>query len=128
LLALLVIGALWQVDDWTGWVLVPVFTAARMLGKWLGAGLGLYRANVQLTPEERQALAVSPMGPLAIAIVVNAQLLYPGGSISHIVAAVIGGAILTEVIVQLVSRRSQGPQAATAKAPAKDLPPEGQVP
>lgn len=28
-------------------------------------------------------------------IVVNAQLLYPGGSISHIVAAVIGGATLT---------------------------------
>jgi Kef-type K+ transport system membrane component KefB len=128
LLALIVIGALWQVDDWTGWVLVPVFTVARMMGKWLGTGLGLYRTDIQLTSEERQALAVSPMGPLAIAIVVNAQLLYPGGSISHIVAAVIGGAIITEIIVQLVSRRGSSSPAVQPKAPPSELPSEGQLP
>jgi len=106
LLSLIVIGALWQVDDWLGWVLVPVFTFARLLGKWLGTRVGLFHSDLQLVAEERQVLAVSPMGPLAIAIVVNAQLLYPGGSISPIVAAVIGGAVLTEIIVQLVSRRT----------------------
>lgn len=104
-LSLIVIGALWQVDDWRGWVLVPVFTGARFLGKWLGMRGGARYAGLRMSAEERQVLAVSPMGPLAIAIVVNAQLLYPGGSISPIVAAVIGGAILTEIVVQLVSRR-----------------------
>lgn len=109
LLSLVVIGALWQVDDWRSWLLVPVFTAARLFGKRMGVELGLRHAGVQLSSEQKQALSVAPIGPLAIAIVVNAQLLYPGGSIAPIVAAVIVGAIVTEIIVQLVSRRS--PQA-----------------
>lgn len=108
LLSLIVIGALWQVDDVRGWILAPVFTAARFAGKWLGTWLGARYAGTTMSTYERQALAVSPMGPLAIAIVVNAQLLYPGGSISPIVAAVIGGAILTEIVVQLMSRRAAG--------------------
>jgi hypothetical protein len=37
--------------------------------------------------------------------VINAQLLYPGGSISLIVSAVIGGGVLTETFLQLESRR-----------------------
>lgn len=106
LLSLLVIGALWRIDDARGWLLVPVFTGARLAGKWLGMRLATHYAEVSLSSDERQVLAVSPMGPLAIAIVVNAQLLYPGGSISPIVAAVIGGAIVTEVVVQLASRRN----------------------
>jgi len=105
LLSLVVIGALWQVDDWRSWLLVPVFTIARLFGKRMGVELGLRHAGVQLTSEQKQALSIAPIGPLAIAIVVNAQLLYPGGSISPIVAAVIVGAIVTEIIVQLVSRR-----------------------
>jgi hypothetical protein len=44
------------------------------------------------------------MGPLAIAVVVNAQTLYPGGSVPQIVTAVIGGAFLTELLVQLRGR------------------------
>ena len=47
-------------------------------------------------------------GPeLDAAIVVNAQLLYPGGSISLVVSAVIGGGVLTEAFVQFASRRSR---------------------
>ena len=102
LLALFVIGALWDVADWRGWLLVPVFTASRLIGKRLGANLAA-RGEPPLSLEEREALAVSPMGPLAIAIVANAQLLYPGGSISLIASAVVGGAIVTEVVVQLVT-------------------------
>jgi hypothetical protein len=50
-----------------------------------------------------------PLGPLAIAIVTNALLLYPGGSISLIVSAVIGGGVLTEIFLQLSSRwRARG--------------------
>jgi len=105
LLSLIVIGALWQVDDWRGWVLVPVFAVARLGGKWLSSRLAMGSADLGLRREDRHLLAISPMGPLAIAIVVNAQLLYPGGSMSPIVAAVIGGAIMTEIFVQIAGRR-----------------------
>lgn len=103
LFALFVIGALWDVSDWRGWLLVPVFTASRLIGKRVGANLAARGPDLPLSLDEREALAVSPMGPLAVAIVVNAQLLYPGGSISLIASAVVGGAILTEVVVQLVT-------------------------
>jgi hypothetical protein len=127
LLSLMVIGALWQVDDYRGWLLVPVFTGARFLGKWLGTHGAARFSGAQISAEERQVLAVSPMGPLAIAIVVNAQLLYPGGSISPIVAAVIGGAIVTEVVVQLVSRRTASHAAVVREADSIALsePPQG---
>jgi hypothetical protein len=59
------------------------------------------------------------MAPLAIAIVVNAQLLYPGRSISLIASAVIGGAILTEAAVQLVSRGSLSTLERRARARAR---------
>ena len=122
LLALFVIGALWDVADWRGWLLVPVFTASRLIGKRIGANLAARGTELPLSLEEREALAVSPMGPLAVAIVVNAQLLYPGGSISLIASAVVGGAILTEVVVQLVrhgklatlERRAPAPREGTS--------------
>ncbi|HKP56272.1 MAG TPA: hypothetical protein VJV78_06120 [Polyangiales bacterium] len=118
LLSLIVIGALWQVDDWRGWVLVPVFTGMRLLGKHLGVGLAPRFAGEALTPDQRRALAFAPIGPLAVAIVVNAQLLYPGGSISPIVAAVIAGGMLTEIVVQLASRRTaQGDDSSIGGAP-----------
>jgi Kef-type K+ transport system membrane component KefB len=108
LLSLTVIGALWDVSDWRGWVLMPLFAAARLAGKWVAVHGAARSGDVVLAMPERRALAVAPMGPLAIAIVVNAQLLYPGGSISLIVSSVIGGAILTEVVVQLWGRFGGG--------------------
>jgi Kef-type K+ transport system membrane component KefB len=105
LLSLFIIGALWRVDDWRGWVLMPVFMALRLLGKWLGTTLALADADLGLDGEERRAIAMPPLGPLAIAIVTNALLLYPGGSISLIVSAVIGGGVLTEIFLQLNNRR-----------------------
>jgi Kef-type K+ transport system membrane component KefB len=106
LLSLIVVGALWQIDDWRGWALVPVFTGARLLGKRVGIGLVPRFAGQDLTAEQSRALTIAPIGPLAVAIVVNAQLLYPGGSISPIVAAVIAGGMLTEIVVQLTARRA----------------------
>lgn len=116
LLSLIVIGALWQISDWRGWVLAPVFTVSRLLGKRLGLDLGLRAANVPLDTDQKLALTIAPMGRLAIAIVVNAQLLYPGGSISPIVAAVIVGGMLTEIVVQLASRRTAATTATTARS------------
>lgn len=107
LLSLFVIGALWDVFDWRGWALIPVFAGARLFGKWLAVRLAVPRSGIALPEDARNALVFSPTGPLAIAIVVNAELLYPGGSISRIVAAVIGGAVLTEIVVQLHARRSR---------------------
>lgn len=112
LLSLIVIGALWQLDDWRGWLLALVFAGARLLGKRLGVEWSDRLSGLSLTTEQKQALATSPIGPLAIAIVVNAQLLYPGGSISLIVAAVIVGGMVTEIVVQLASRRTPPPSAA----------------
>jgi Kef-type K+ transport system membrane component KefB len=116
LLSLFIIGALWRVDDWRGWVLMPVFMSLRLLGKWLGTALALAHAELGLDAEERRAIALPPLGSLAIAIVTNALLLYPGGSISLIVSAVIGGGVLTEVFEQLMSRR--GRRAGTRGSPA----------
>jgi hypothetical protein len=107
LLSLVIVGALWQVDDWRGWLLMPVFAAMRLAGKWLAAYLA-ERIGLQIGAEERETLSLSPIGALSIAIVINAQLLYPGGSISLIVSAVIGGGILTEVLLQFLSRRRRG--------------------
>jgi hypothetical protein len=118
LLALFVIGALWRVGDWRGWVLMPVFMLSRLAGKQLAAALAARSEHLPITAEESRTLAISPIGALAIAIVVNAQLLYPGGSISLVVSAVIGGGVLTEAFVQLASRRG-----ATQKSPASLGPP-----
>lgn len=107
LLALFVIGALWNVSDWRGWVLMPVFMAARLAGKWLASVIAARSQTLPITAQESRALAISPIGALAIAIVVNAQLLYPGGSISLVVSAVIGGGVLTEAFVQLAGRRAR---------------------
>lgn len=104
LLSLVVIGALWDVNDWRGWVLMPFFAASRLGGKWLAVRFGLPGSGMLLPSDARNALVFAPIGPLGIAIVVNAQLLYPGGSISRIVSAVIGGAVLTEIAVQLHAR------------------------
>jgi Kef-type K+ transport system membrane component KefB len=106
MLSLVVIGALWQISDWRGWVLVPVFTISRLLGKRLGLNIALRVSALQLDSDQRLAITMAPIGRLAIAIVVNAQLLYPGGSISPIVAAVIVGGMMTEIIVQVASRQA----------------------
>jgi hypothetical protein len=103
-LFLLIVGALWQVDDWRGWGLMVVFVVSRLCGKLGAFLLARPRREPGLSLEERRVLALGPLGPLALAIVVNAQLLYPGGSISLIVTAIVGGAIVMEVVVQF-SRR-----------------------
>lgn len=106
LLSLLVIGALWNIGDWRGWVLMPVFMVSRLAGKWLAATLALRHERLPVSALESRSLAISPVGALAIAIVVNAQLLYPGGAIGLVVSAVVGGAMLTEAFVQLTTRRA----------------------
>jgi len=106
LLFLLVAGSLWEVTRWQGWALMVVFVPARLFGKWLAVRLCRKEVPNGLSPDEQRSLIFSPMGALSIAIVVSAQDLYFGAVISWMVTAVIGGAIMTEVIVQIASRRS----------------------
>jgi Kef-type K+ transport system membrane component KefB len=121
LLSLVVVGALWRYDDWRGWVLMPVFCAARLAGKALAASIGARRPGVLAGSEERRALAISPVGAPAIAIVISARLLYPDASISLVVSSVLGGSVLTEVFVQVAARRAikRAASAPAAEQPAR---------
>lgn len=106
LLFLLVAGSLWDVTKWQGWALMLLFVPARLIGKWLAVRACRKEVPNGLSVDEQRSLIFSPMGALSIAIVVNAQDLYYGSTVSWMVTAVIGGAIMTEVIVQAASRRT----------------------
>lgn len=106
LLFLLVAGSLWDITAWQGWALMFLFVPARLLGKWLGIRMGRHLVPGGLTPDEQRSLIFSPMGALSIAIVVNAQDLYFGAAVPWMVTAVIGGAIMTEIIVKVSGRSS----------------------
>jgi len=104
LLFLFIAGALWRFGDAEGWILMAVFVVARLGGKWLALALhGRFGAG-KLGAAERNSLFVSPIGALAVAIVVNAQDLYAGPTLSWIVTAIIGGSVLTEIVVQVLTR------------------------
>jgi Kef-type K+ transport system membrane component KefB len=93
LLFLIVAGALWSVTDWRGWVLVPVFVVARITGTWLGI-----KASRSETSEDR--VLVAPVSALSIALVISLVDMYRGERLAWVVTAVIGGALLTELLVQ----------------------------
>jgi hypothetical protein len=97
-------GALWRADDWRGWALLPLFVVARLLGKGLGMRAWRARALGEMSDEEQSRLTLAPMAALAIAVVVNAQDLYLGREVPWMVTTVIGGAILTEILVQVLAR------------------------
>lgn len=104
LLFLIIAGSLWQFAQWEGWALMALFVVARLIGKGMGIWW-LRKRNVGgLNPEERRSLLVAPLGALSIAMVVSAEDLYFSRSIPWIVTAVIGGAIITEIIVQYFTR------------------------
>jgi hypothetical protein len=113
LVFLVVAGAMWEVTAWQGWVLLLLFVAGRLVGKVLGVFLSqqsrlgeqLHIELGGLSHEERVRIALAPMGALAIAIVVSAQDLYVGSTVSWMVTTVIGGAVATEIVTQLILRK-----------------------
>lgn len=109
LVFLVIVGALWDVSDWRGWLLMLVFVVARIGGKWLGTRLGSLASQTTIPSDTRHALVLSPMGPLAIAIVVTAQVLRPTRTLSLVVTAILGGAVITELVVQFATRASRRP-------------------
>lgn len=108
-------GALWNVGDWRGWALVPVFVAARLAGRALGLRAAERTEGASELAHGRSGVVAAPMGALSIAIVISFQELFAGRAVPWIVTAVIGGAIVTEVVVQvaLFGRRRGEPPADT---------------
>ncbi|MCX4241042.1 cation:proton antiporter [Paraliomyxa miuraensis] len=105
LVFLVVAGALWQPWDPLGWVLMLVVLGARLLGRLVGERLVWRRIDAALPRQALRALVLSPLGTLPIAMVINAELLHPGShGQSAIITAIIGGAMLSEVLVSLYWR------------------------
>lgn len=109
---LVVAGALWDPGGLTAWIGMLGFVAARLFGRYLGVQVAWRRWGYALTPAARRALAFAPLGPLPIAIVVNAQLFYTGDRVPTLVTIVIAGSFVTEAIVQLYWR-SRPPEPTT---------------
>jgi hypothetical protein len=97
-LFLTVVGALWDITDWRGWVLVPVFIVSRGLGNLLGESLLRRHGQTSKSVSGRILLLAPEVSIVSIAIVISAQAMYRGRAISWIVTAVLGGAILSEVL------------------------------
>lgn len=121
LLFLLVAGALWRFDAWQGWVMLPAFVIARLLGRTIAARIVRARGLLHQTPSEEAAVSrafvTAPIGALSIAIVVNVQTLYPGRAVPLMITVVVGGALVAEVLVQLSSRLFKSRR---ANRPAQD--------
>ena len=118
LLFLVVVGALWHIGDWRGWLLMPIFVVLRLVGRRIGIGVARRQGAEELAGEVAPGLIAAPMGALSIAIVVNVQETYQDGAIPWMLTAVLGGAIVTEIFVQLSARlRSFARRSTSASAP-----------
>jgi hypothetical protein len=104
---LVIAGALWDVGDWHGWVLVAVFLASRVGGTFAGRFFLDRAAARGASVAQTSRSVLRPISPVSIAIVMSLQAMYHGRAISWIVTAVLGGAILTEVLLQVRDRLSR---------------------
>jgi Kef-type K+ transport system membrane component KefB len=104
LLLLTSAGLVWQIGEWQGWVLMGIFVGARLLGKRLAMYVVRRRAILPLTADEEKSLVFGPIGSLSIAIMMSASDLYVGRDIPWMFTAIIGGAIVTEIILQMSAR------------------------
>ncbi len=111
MLFLVIAGAVWAIDDWRGWVLVPLFVAARTVGKWLGVLGAQATVGVDLPSGfADRRLLVSPLSSLSIALVVSVESLHRAPTLAWITTAVIGGSFLIELVVQFVPEPSVAPR------------------
>ena len=99
-----IVGALWHVADWRGWVLLTAFLSSRGIGYAIAKRM-LGRQSPRLAARVKasgwRSTLFPPISMVSIAIVMSAQVLYRDPAIPWIVTAVIGGAIASE----LISRR-----------------------
>lgn len=105
LMFLIVAGAVWDVIDWRGWVLVPLFVACRVVGKYVGVITSRTAVGALLPvgfADNRQLVA--PMSALSIALVISVGSVQVDAGLEWVITTVIGGSILTEILVQITSR------------------------
>jgi hypothetical protein len=107
LIFLLVAGALWDPTQLTGWLIAPLFVAARVGGKIVGAYVAKRTGPPELPDATTLGLALSPQSPISIATIVSYMTLYKGAA-GNLVTACIGGAVVTELGVQAVARLRGG--------------------
>ena len=101
MLFLMIAGAVWTIADWRGWALVPLFVAGRIIGKWLGiiASKTVVGALLPSAFMDQRTL-VTPLSGLSIALVISVQSLsHPDAGLPWIMTAVIGGAVVAELLV-----------------------------
>jgi Kef-type K+ transport system membrane component KefB len=111
LLFLMIAGALWDVSDWRGWLLVPLFVAGRVLGKWSGVMAAKTAVGHYLPANfADQRNWVTPISGLSIALVVSVESLYHDPGLAWIVTAVIGGSVVTEILVSRTSSEDVAPR------------------
>jgi hypothetical protein len=104
LLFLVLAGASWDAAATAPWLLVPAFALARIAGKWAAATFAERSLDVRLPDGfADQRTLVSPLSPLAIALVLSVQGSAGGDPSPWVLTVVIGGALLTEVAVQLTA-------------------------
>jgi len=100
LLFLMIAGAVWTITDWRGWALVPLFVAGRVIGKWTGVIASKTVVGALLpTAFAEQRTLVTPLSGFSIALVISVQSLYHDEGITWIITAVIGGAVVAELLV-----------------------------
>ncbi len=117
---LLIAGAMWDPTAWEGWLLVPVFVLARVGGKLVGAHVAKAVGPAELPDPTTLGLALSPQAPITIVTIVSYATLYlpndgAGSRMGWLTTATIGGAVLTELTIQIIVRvrgdlRFDGPQ------------------
>lgn len=104
LLFLMIAGAVWNVTDWRGWALVPLFVAGRVLGKWTGVMTAKTAVGAYLPANfTDQRSWVTPLSGLSIALVISVQSFHQDSGLAWIVTAVIGGSLVTEFFVTRTS-------------------------
>jgi len=123
LMFLLVVGAVWAVGDWRGWLLVPLFIAGRAIGKWVGI-FASHTAVGALLPsgfaEDRKL--ITPMSGLSIALVISIPRLEADKGLPWVLTAVIGGSLATEMLMQRFPDKSTSePDEREAAAPIDEL-------
>ncbi len=89
-------GALWDVTDWRGWLLVPAFVISRAVGYFFAGRFAPEPLSAALGV--RPPWFAAPVSIVSIAIVISAQAIYRGPAIPWIVTAVLGSAIIVELI------------------------------
>lgn len=115
-------GAMWEVTDWRGWAIVPLFVIARLFGKLLGARMAFVAEEVLPTtpdadgskrednafgnslesiPDGRTlGIALIPTSAVSIAVMVGARQAYPDSMAPYLETVVIMGAVAAELVLQ----------------------------